>query len=665
MKKIELVESDPYLEPYLESVRIRIADYKKIREKILSDNSLYSFASAHLYYGIHKENGKTVVRDWAPNAESLYLLSEVSGWKQDEKFRFRRINSYGDWELVLDKDVLTHGSLYKYYIVWPGGEGERLPPYARRVVQDKKTNIFSAQMWQPDKGYRWSFPSPVSGKDDPPVIYEAHIGMASEKGEVGTFRDFERDIVPRIVDGGYNAVQIMALMEHPYYGSFGYQVSNFFALSSRYGTPEDFKSLVDSCHSKGLKVIMDIIHSHSVKNENEGLSRYDGSVFQYFHEGSKGEHPAWDSRLFDYGKPAVLHFLLSNCIFWIDEYKIDGFRFDGVTSMVYRNHGLESSFTNYNSYFSDNTDNEALSYLTLANELVHSVNPDFISIAEDMSGYPGMAYPVEKGGIGFDYRLGMGIPDFWIKLIKEKRDEEWNMDEIWSQLNNRRGTEKNIGYCESHDQALVGDKTIAFRLMDSEMYDHMSEGDDTFVVSRGMALHKIIRLLTFTAAGEGYMNFMGNEFGHPEWVDFPREGNNWSYHYARRQWSLRDNKTLKYRYLSEFDRVMIKVCRSVLNSGFAELIKIHNSDHILAYKRGELYFFVNLDPEKSYTDYGFKTKEGGYSLVLNSDSPDFGGYDRIPESIIIDTVKSGDDSYLPVYIPARTALVFRINDTKI
>jgi 1,4-alpha-glucan branching enzyme len=603
--------------------------------------------------------------------DEFFLTGEFSSWQCSEDFRFKKISDEGDWELKVDSSLLKHGTLYKYHLKWPGGEGERISPYAERVVQDEKNHIFTSQVWNPEKKYKWKNPSisqsvkqngnegADASLDAPLIIYEAHIGMGTEEYCVGSFSDFEKNVLPRIISGGYTAVQFMALMEHPYYGSFGYQVSNFFALSSRFGTPEEFKSLVDSCHSSGIRVIMDIIHSHSVKNENEGISRFDGSIYQYFHEGGKGEHPAWDSMLFDYGKPAVLHFLLSNCRYWIEEYKIDGFRFDGVTSMIYHNHGLESSFSSYDDYYSENTDIDALTYLALANKLLHSLKPGFISISEDMSGYPGMAFPVEKGGIGFDYRLGMGIPDFWIKLIKEKRDEDWNIKEIWHQLGNRRWSEKNIAYSESHDQALVGDKTIAFRLMDADMYHHMAIEDDSLTISRGMALHKIIRLLTFSCAGNGYMNFMGNEFGHPEWVDFPRKGNNWSYHYARRQWSLSDNKKLKYKKLLNFDSSMIRECNSSLDKGYASLLQIHVSDHVIAYTRGGLFYFVNLDPDRSYTDYRFNVPDGNYSLVLDTDSIVFGGYGRNPEHLEFEAGKNGDGSYLSLYLPSRTALVFR------
>ena len=286
------------------------------------------------------------------------------------------------------------------------------------------------------------------------------------------------------------------------------------------------------------------------------------------------------------------------------------------------------------------------------------MKPSAVTVSEDMSGYPGMAFRTDWGGLGFDYRLAMGIPDFWIRIIKEKPDEQWSAGEIWYQLSNRRKAEKSIAYCESHDQALVGDKTIAFRLMDALMYTSMGVKDQNIIVDRGIALHKIIRLLTFSIGGEGYLNFMGNEFGHPEWIDFPREGNNWSYHYARRQWSLASDKSLKYYYLAAFDRALLKSCGEVLSGPHAENVRIDEAGQVISYKRGNLLFAVNLSPFVSHTDYVLDTAEGVYELVLNSDSPEFCGFARVPDVLKLHSVSDGGRTFITPYLPARSALVF-------
>ena len=662
MNKPEIIKKDPWLEPYRDRIVERVERFNDEKTRI---ETTPGTGLAHRYYGDHKKGSSVYIREWAPNAEEIYLLCDETGWNPSEAYRFNRLNEYGDWEISVDDSVLNHGSHYRMLVKWNGGGGERLPAFARRVWQDPETYIFTAQVWAPEKNYDWKHrraAQPV-GKDFAPIIYEAHIGMSLEEGGVGSFEYFRTAILPRIIDDGFNTLQLMALMEHPYYASFGYQVSSFFALSHRYGTPEEFKKLVDECHANGIMVIMDLVHSHAVKNEVEGISLLDGSDYLYFHSGPVGYHPAWDSRCFNYGKHETINFLLSNCRFWMEEYKLDGFRFDGVTSMLYRDHGLGASFDHYDKYFNENVDEDALTYLSLANDLIHKIYPDAITIAEDMSGLPGTGMKPEEGGLGFDYRLTMGMPDYWIKIIKEVSDENWSVSGIWNVLNNRRFGEKHISYTESHDQALVGDKTIIFRLIDAAMYTGMSINSESLEVERGVEYYKIINLLTFSAGGDGFMCFMGNEFGHPEWIDFPREGNNWSYHYARRQWSLSDNRELRYYRLRKFSSDMIKTCGIVLQDGRANLVHCHDSDGVIAYTRGGLLFVVNINPVKSFTDYGIRTGKGSWRLIFNSDEKNYDGHARLPEKLTLDAEEDMDgETRLKLYIPSRTALVFKRNE---
>ena len=527
------------------------------------------------------------------------------------------------------------------------------------------THIFAAQVWSPEQTYQWRTRR-FKPRRDPLLIYECHIGMAQEQESVGTYDEFRTQVLPRIIDLGYNAIQIMAIQEHPYYGSFGYHVSSFYAASSRFGTPEELKHLIDDAHQAGIAVIMDIVHSHAVKNEIEGLGRFDGTGNQYFYGDNRREHPAWDSLCFDYGKDNVLNFLLSNCRYWLEEYHFDGFRFDGVTSMLYYNHGLGQAFGSYGDYYDGGEDTNAITYLTLANLLIHEVNRNAITIAEEMSGMPGLARPFKDGGIGFDYRMAMGIPDYWIKMIKERKDEDWRPTSIFWELTNRRADERTISYAESHDQALVGDKTIIFRLIDKEMYWHMMDGDHDGTVERGMALHKMIRLVTASTINGGYLNFMGNEWGHPEWIDFPREGNGWSHKYARRQWSLADRDDLKYKYLNNWDHDMIHLLGSTPGFESQPIVKLwdKDDDQVLAFMRGDLVFVFNFNPTQSFSDYGFLAPEGEYAGVMDSDNARYGGYDNIDEAT--HHLTQADPLYadkhlgwLKLYIPARTALVLR------
>ncbi len=568
-------------------------------------------------------------------------------------------------ELQVDVNRLRHEDLYKLSVHWNGGKGERIPVWADRVVQDNETKLFTAQVWFPLKKYQWRFDN-CRKEVKNPLIYEAHIGMAAENEGVGTYNDFRLNVLPRIKAAGYNTIQLMAVQEHPYYGSFGYHVSSLFAASSRFGTPDELKHLIDEAHQMGIMVIMDLVHSHAVKNELEGIGLFDGSPNQFFHEGERRNHPAWDSLCFDYGKPEVIHLLLSNIKYWLEEYHFDGFRFDGVTSMLYYNHGLETDFTDYKMYFNGGQDEDAICYLTLANKLMKEINPSSISIAEEMSGYPGLASPLKDGGLGFDYRLAMGIPDYWIKLIKEKKDEDWNVSNIFYELSNKRLEEKTISYVESHDQALVGDKTIIFRLLDEQMYWGMHKGSENLLVDRGIALHKLIRLLTFSCAGNGYLNFMGNEFGHPEWIDFPREGNNWSYAHARRQWSLVDNKELRFEHLNDFDKAMIAMQKYTrfLSDTYINCVLSNEGDQVLAVQRGKLLFVFNLNPQRSFTDYGISVKAGKYTIILNSDDARFGGFSRVNNEQEFFTIpgEKAEINRLYLYLPNRTALVLKLED---
>lgn len=668
-KHIGIVQRDSWLQPYEDAICGR-HDYALSKIDKLTHGGkmqLKDFADGHHYFGLHKTERGWVFREWAPNATEIFLIGDFSDWKPDEKFRLKRIAGTDNWELKMPENALHHGNYYKMFVRWNGGEGERIPAWCRRVVQDETTHIFSAQVWNPDKPYVWRKKTFKPNKS-PLLIYECHIGMGQDKENVGTYKEFVDNVLPRVVADGYNCLQVMAIQEHPYYGSFGYHVSSLFAPSSRFGTPEELKELIDKAHMHGLAVIMDIVHSHAVKNEAEGLGNLCGDPNQFFYSGSRHEHPQWDSLCFDYGKDQVIHFLLSNCKYWIEEFHFDGFRFDGVTSMLYYSHGLGEDFCGYADYFNGHQDDNAICYLTLANILIHQVNKNAITIAEEVSGMPGLAAKFDDGGYGFDYRLAMNIPDYWIKTIKEHDDEEWKPSSILWETTNRRSDEKTISYCESHDQALVGDKTIIFRLVDSDMYWHFKKGDENDVAHRGIALHKMIRLVTATTMNGGYLNFMGNEFGHPEWIDFPREGNGWSHKYARRQWNLVDNKELCYHYLGDFDREMLRVITSIKSFQRTKVVEIwhDDADQVLAYMRGDLVFVFNFSPTKSYSDYGFLVPKGKYRVVLNTDAKEFGGFgfadDSVEHFTNYDPMYENDGKeWLKLYIPARSAVVLTVS----
>jgi 1,4-alpha-glucan branching enzyme len=662
-KILPIVKSDPYLEPYASALQGRYDYFLDVENRITNGTqSLSDFATGYMYFGLHRYADGWVFREWAPNATAIYLVGDFNKWQKRPEYRLNRLKG-DNWEVRLSNHAIANSQHYKLLIEWEGGEGERIPAWAQRVVQDEETKIFSAQVWNPIKPYIFKNKKFTPTKN-PLLIYECHIGMSSADEKVSSYEEFRTEVLPRVAASGYNCIQLMAIQEHPYYGSFGYHVSSFFAASSRFGTPEELKRLIDDAHGLGIAVIMDIVHSHAVKNEIEGLGRFDGTPYQYFHGGERREHPLWDSLCFDYAKPQVLHFLLSNCKFWLEEYRFDGFRFDGVTSMIYRSHGIGDNFTDYSNYYNLNQDGDAICYLTLANKLIHQINPTAVTIAEEVSGMPGLATKIQNGGMGFDYRMAMGVPDFWIKYIKELKDEDWKVGHIFWEMTNRRADEKTVSYAESHDQALVGDKTIIFRLIDAAMYWHMMRGDTTIEVDRGIALHKMIRLITSTTINGAYLNFMGNEFGHPEWIDFPREGNGWSYKYARRQWNLVDNPDYVYKALGDFDCAMLKLIKSVPEFNLLPVHKLWDKEHdqVLAYQRGDMVFVFNFNGTKSFTDYGILVDKGSYHIILNSDNSEYGGFDQINEEIEYITDNTDDNSdkqRLNLYIPARCAFILK------
>ena len=663
---------DAYLRPYETAIRGRAANAaRRALELTGGTTSLADWANAHNYFGLHRmEDGGWIFREWAPHATSMWLVGDFNGWKIDPDFELFRIPGTDTWGRTIAADRIRAGDKYHLEMRWEGGRGERIPAFARYVTQDPVTKLFSAEVYE--SKYVWSYKTPVLPPDSSiPFVYEAHVGMATEERKVGTYAEFRDRVLPRIKAAGYNTVQLMAVMEHPYYGSFGYHVSSFFAASSRFGTPDDLKSLVDTAHGMGLRVIMDLVHSHAVANERDGLSRFDGTDYQYFHSGPKGWHAAWGSRCFDYGKTQVLHFLLSNCKFWLEEYGFDGYRFDGVTSMLFWNHGLGDAFTDYAQYFNGSVDDDAWVYLNLANRVIHEVKPGAMTIAEDVSGLPGVAASVGDCGMGFDYRLAMGEPDFWFRLVEKTRDEDWPMGGIFWELTNKRAEEKVVSYVESHDQALVGGKTFFFTMADASVYRGMGKNQHGAEIDRAVALHKMARLATLALNGGAYLNFMGNEFGHPEWIDFPRAENGWDYSHARRQWSLRDDPNLRFGELADFDAVMTttlaKARAPLTNCALrARPVRLvaNEADKVLAFVRGSLLFVFNFHPTRSYTDYGILVPPASdWRHLFDTDEPRFGGQGRLcpgftyAPSLVLDANRRELVQQIRLYLPARTAIV--------
>lgn len=658
---MKIVDNDPWLQPVVAKIEARHQAYVDRKRNIEEHyGSLYHYAGWHhrMGFSYSPEDGCWYFRDWLPGASEVYLTGSFAHWEPC-RYPLKRCEG-GEWEVAIaDADLANEEVML--YVKGPQGYSMHIPAFANYATQNPDTKAFVAKVYVPQKPFDWQGDRGISLANKQLFIYECHVGMATEREAVGSYAEFEQRMIPYVKSLGYNVLQIMALAEHPYYGSYGYQVSNFFAPSSRFGTPDELKHLIRTAHQSGLAVVMDLVHSHFVANTNEGLNMIDGTADLYSPPDSQGHHPFWDTKLFDYTKPEVQRFLLSNIRYWMEEYHIDGFRFDGVTSMIYHHHGYIDNFGTHDNYFGSQVNEPAITYLMLANDLIHTIKPASATIAEEVSGMPGIAIPITDGGIGFDYRMAMAIPDYWITLLKDYRDEDWNMYKLWNVMNDRIWNVKTVAYCESHDQAMVGDQTIAFRLMNDEMYYSMEKEVHTINVDRGVALHKMIRLFTLLTGGQAYLNFMGNEFGHPDWIDFPRKDNDWSYRYARRLWHLIEDGGLKYDYLLEFDKTMLQFAKSrnVMRLDFPNLLLCDEEHKTIAFGRNHWVAVFNWHPMLSEARYTVPVKQPGkYRVVLSTDDERFGGFGRINKEVEYLSHTYKKRHYISVYNTNRSANIF-------
>lgn len=676
-----IYELDPYLKAHRDHLDYRFDQYKKKIALIdKHEGGLEAFSRGYEKMGFNRSPEGIMYREWAPGAKAASLIGDFNNWNPNADIMKR--NEFGVWEIFLPNNVdgspaIPHGSRVKIHMETPSGVKDAIPAWIKFAVQAPGEIPYNGIYYDPPPEEKHTFQHPRPRRPSSLRIYETHVGMSSPEPKINSYTAFRDEMLPRIKRLGYNAVQIMAIQEHAYYASFGYHVTNFFAVSSRCGTPDDLKSLIDKAHELGIVVLMDIVHSHASNNVLDGLNMFDGTDAHYFHSGARGYHWMWDSRLFNYGEWEVLRFLLSNARWWLEEYKFDGFRYDGVTSMMYTHHGLQIAFTGrYGEYFGLTTDVDAVNYMMLANDMMHALYPDAITIGEDVSGMPTFCIPVTDGGVGFDYRLHMAVADKWIELLSKKKDEDWQMGDIVYTLTNRRWKEKCVVYAESHDQALVGDKTLAFWLMDKDMYHFMAlDGPTTPAIDRGIALHKMIRLITMGLGGEGYLNFMGNEFGHPEWIDFPRAdqhlpdgkfvpGNNNSFDKCRRRFDLGDAEYLRYHGLQEFDCAMqqLEEKYKFMVSEHQFISRKDEGDKVIVFEKGDLVFVFNFHWEKSFPNYRIGCiKPGEYKIVLNSDERKFGGFDRVDATNLYFTnegwYEDRPHSFM-IYTPSRTAIVY-------
>ncbi len=659
-------ELSPYVDALLQRRDRFAAEIARIREQY---GSLQNYADLHLTLGMHTittDDGRRYrrLREWMPAATALWLATDRLKFQRWAKYAFRRVTPEGLWELDVPEEELPHGA-YMELRVLPDAAGasdgrpqRRVPAFARWVEQDAQVpEQWCARVWDPATPYTFRHDDHPRNLEFP-RIYEAHVGIAQPyvgrtQHSVGSYAAFARDILPRIRDAGYTVVQLMGIPEHPLYKSFGYQVSNYFAPSSRFGLPDDFKALVDEAHRLGLAILLDITHSHAAPNTEQGIARYDASAYFFADKDNQ-----WGTLSFDYGKEMTRRFLLSNCRWWMEEFHVDGFRFDAVGNMIYRDHGFGDDFSHVGRCFytadgSNRVDEDGVLYLELANTLIHELKPQSLTVAEEFSGMPGMTSPTRDAGLGFDYRFAMGIPDFWGKFIKEGRP----IGTLWHEMTNHRRYERTISYVACHDQCINGKDAMIWRLIGDEMHTHMSRFTDSWNTSRGLALYKLMRLATLTTAAHGYLNFMGDEFGHPEWIDGEA--------YAHRQWHLTERDDLKYADLAAFDRdCLLHIVRRHPEQ-FREQVRLRHldeEDRILAFERGRLFCAFNFHELRSRPSLEVWTTPGKYVETLSTDEDRYAGHSNLtvtepPVEHFSDPASGATEQRITLYLPPLTALV--------
>ncbi|KAK9673873.1 hypothetical protein RND81_12G195300 [Saponaria officinalis] len=655
--------------------------------------------AAKLYEQIFGPNGPQTMEELEdiPDAETRYkAYREQHKDEPPEKFRYDVIDSgkeYDIYNVVTDPisqekfrnkeppiaywletrkgrkawmekytPCLQHGSKYRVYFNTPDGPLERIPAWATYVRLDGDGNQPCAVHWDPSPecAHKWKNNSPKRPKSL--RIYECHVGISGSDPKVSSFLEFTEKVLPRVKDLGYNAIQLFGVIEHKDYFTAGYRVTNMYAVSSRFGTPEDFKRLVDEAHGLGLLVFLDIVHSYSAADEMVGLSLFDGTNDCYFHTGKRGHHKYWGTRIFKYGDVDVLQFLLSNLRWWIEEYHIDGFQFHSLPSMMYTHNGFATFTGDFEEYCNQYVDRDALLYLILANDILHFLHPNIITIAEDATLYPGLCEPSSQGGLGFDYYVNLAAPEMWLSFLENVPDNEWSMSKIVTTLmGNKIYTNKMLLYAENHSQSISGGRSFAEILFGTEV-----GSNEASKLLRGTSLHKVIRLITFTIGGSAYLNFMGNEFGHPKRVEFPTSNNNFSFELASRRWDLLSDQGL-HQKLFHFDQDMMKLDQKekVLSRGLPNVHHVNDDTMVISYTRGPLLFIFNFHPTDSYERYSVGVDEAGeYQMILNSDEEKYSGQGAInADQYFQRSIRKRIDGFqncLQLPLPSRSAQVYKL-----
>ncbi len=598
------------------------------------------------FLGAHKvEDGKYVFRVWAPNATGIFVAGTFNDWSEDAAPMYR-LNEGGVWETYIEG--VKNFDAYKYIIYTQTGRKlYKADPYAihSETRPGTASKIFEGNykwndgLWLKKRKESSVYSAPVN-------IYEVHLGSWKryEDGNTLSYRDLAKELVEYVKNMGYTHIELLPISEYPFDGSWGYQVTGYFAVTSRYGTPDDFKFFVDQCHKSGIGVIVDWVPAHFPKDAH-GLAEFDGTPCYEYADIRKGEHLQWGTKVFDFGRNEVQSFLISNACFWFDEYHVDGLRVDAVASMLYLDYGRDDGHWIANAN-GGNENLEAVAFLKKLNETVFTQHGDVMMMAEESTSWPMVSKPVYMGGLGFNFKWNMG----WMNDILKY----FSLDGIFRKFNHDLITfsffyafSENFVLPISHDEVVHGKCSLINKMPGN--YNEKFAGVRAFLGY--MYAHPGKKLL-----------FMGSEFGQfIEW-DY-KKGLDWilldyEMHVLLQDYTRELNKFYKKNApLWEIDYSW---------EGFNWIVSDDNTNSVIAFVRTDkddekIIAVCNFTPVLR-KDYKIGVPDGeSYELVFNSDSEKFGGTgEKIKKTY---KTKKGEmhgyNQYIELTLPPMTTLYFK------
>ena len=623
----------------------------------MKSTSLYNDLPIHLFHqgtnyrayeflGCHfnAKAGEATFRTWAPNAQAIHLVGDFNNW-QEGKTPMIRISDSGIWEVVVTG--VSVEQRYKFSIV--ASNGERIlkaDPFAFHSETDEKTASIICDLGT----YKWGDQTWQKAKEDlfdkPVNIYELHLGswQRGENGEILTYAQIAMRLIPYIKEMHYTHIELMPVMEHPYGGSWGYQVCGFYAPTSRYGTPHDLMRFIDLCHQSGIGVILDWVPAHFPKDAH-GLYEFDGTPLYECQGDDRKEHPEWGTRCFDYGRTEVQSFLVSNAVFWLDIYHADGLRVDAVSSMLYLDYGRKPGqwFPNTQG---NNKNLDAVSFLQKLNLAVFKYHPYTMMIAEESTAWPMVTKPPQDGGLGFNFKWNMGWMNDMLEYI--------TIDPLFRKdVHNKLTFSFYYAFSEnfilpiSHDEVVHGKKSLLDKMPGN--YEMKFAGLRAFL---GYMMTHPGKKLTF----------MGTEFG---------QFKEWAYDDSL-DWHLLEYEQHKkmHNYVKALNKFYLDTPAlweiDYSWDGFSWISDSDSMQNIIVFTRtnedGErIISLINFAPVKR-DDYRIGVPEAGiYEEAFNSDAVEFGGEGNTNNNLQTEEIDMhGFKQSLNLTVPPMSAICFTI-----